>query len=889
MKRIIAFLLCLVLFCGIIPITASAEENNEFDGIIEINSWEEFEAAFENLPEFAFGNYKMVLMKDLELDTIDREPVGYRESWISVWIEGNNVEFDFNGHTLSCVDDISNTTSKFIEIKVCNFDQTTGSTLRFMDSVGGGGISMISPRVIDDEIAAILVTTDDSYRVEGVLDYIDENHNKLIIDGGNYTLETSTKKYGGGSTLSRGIKYRGAFIAHNMHTVINDGCFEAKGSGYVYDGVDACTRELTAFGTTRFGNTYDNWQSLVINGGMFKSVGYSVHNFDEGVNNINGITGGLDNQLIPEINGGVFAGGIGFIGHTFAYTVSHSNTQQMGYSKLAEYQAIMMIKNLSATAILTRENTFIDVTEATFEDLHDASQVIVMNEGMLGLEFSPTAKVGYNTVLYCPIDKSETFSVKFELSDLIKDHVNYTVYLGYFHVRGKGETEWVKYDKIQEGTQIYERTINAADYPNGFEVLVGFKIFVARQEFIFTRLYTVNVTEASAPANIITQPESVKVGVGEIADAFVEASNVDTYQWQVMFGDSWVSVDDTVATMLDGVRMGGYNASSFFIHSTDLGSIKVRCLLTGTDGSTTKSGVATITFGDIPQINRFYSHGYYADGDATFYLWGDMFEKVDWTVVYRSGSTTKFYTLEEFKAEKGIDYEAGFKLFGGVYRAVVTFKNVPESLSGKYSVGYSVSNALGKVNFSPDNVVSFKCLPELPTVTETLAGNICNEGETLTFTFTSPDMTSADWLFESYDEDGVGVVHSIDEMQSAFPKSTFKTEFRDGKATLTVTNADIAMNSFTLYAYAVGANGRANAGCISVTVQEKIKLYEKGDVNADGKVNNLDATVILKYDAGIIDLDSDQKTAADVNGDGKVNNLDAAMILKYDAGIIDRL
>ena len=889
MKRIIAFLLCFVFLCGVLPIVASAEEDTAFDGIIEINSWDEFEAAFEGLPDYTFGNYRMVLMKDLELDTIDREPVEYRKSWISVWIEGNNVEFDFNGHTLSCVDDISNTTSKFIEIKVCNFDQTTGSTLRFMDSVGGGGISMISPRVIDDEIAAILVTTDDSYRVEGVLDYIDENHNKLIIDGGNYTLETSTKKYGGGSTLSRGIKYRGAFIAHNMHTVINDGCFEAKGSGYVYDGVDACTRELTAFGTTRFGNTYDNWQSLVINGGMFKSVGYSVHNFDEGVNNINGITGGLDNQLIPEINGGVFAGGIGFIGHTFAYTVSHPNTQQMGYSKLAEYQAIMMIKNLSATAILTRENTFIDVTEATFEDLHDASQVIVMNEGMLGLEFSPTAKVGYNTVLYCPIDKSETFSVKFELSDLIKDHVNYTVYLGYFHVRGKGETEWVKYDKIQEGTQIYERTINAADYPNGFEVLVGFKIFVARQEFIFTRLYTVNVTEASAPANIITQPESVKVGVGEIADAFVEASNVDTYQWQVMFGDSWVSVDDTVATMLDGVRMGGYNASSFFIHSTDLGSIKVRCLLTGTDGSTTKSGVATITFGDIPQINRFYSNGYCADGDATFYLWGDMFEKVDWTVVYRSGSTTKFYTLEEFKAEKGIDYEAGFKLFGGVYRAVVTFKNVPESLSGKYSVGYSVSNALGKVNFSPDNVVPFECLPELPTVTETLTGNICNEGETLTFTFTSPDMTSADWLFESYDEDGVGVVHSIDEMQSAFPKSTFKTEFRDGKATLTVTNADIAMNSFTLYAYAVGANGRANAGCISVTVQEKIKLYEKGDVNADGKVNNLDATVILKYDAGIIDLDSDQKTAADVNGDGKVNNLDAAMILKYDAGIIDRL
>lgn len=63
--------------------------------------------------------------------------------------------------------------------------------------------------------------------------------------------------------------------------------------------------------------------------------------------------------------------------------------------------------------------------------------------------------------------------------------------------------------------------------------------------------------------------------------------------------------------------------------------------------------------------------------------------------------------------------------------------------------------------------------------------------------------------------------------------------------------------------------------------------YIIGDVNGDGKVNNLDATAILKYDAGITE-DIDQ-FVADANRDGKVNNLDAAMILKYDAGIIDSL
>lgn len=56
-----------------------------------------------------------------------------------------------------------------------------------------------------------------------------------------------------------------------------------------------------------------------------------------------------------------------------------------------------------------------------------------------------------------------------------------------------------------------------------------------------------------------------------------------------------------------------------------------------------------------------------------------------------------------------------------------------------------------------------------------------------------------------------------------------------------------------------------------------------GDVNGDGEVNNVDAALVLKYDAGIID----EADNADVNNDGEVNNVDAALILKYDAGIIE--
>ncbi len=60
-----------------------------------------------------------------------------------------------------------------------------------------------------------------------------------------------------------------------------------------------------------------------------------------------------------------------------------------------------------------------------------------------------------------------------------------------------------------------------------------------------------------------------------------------------------------------------------------------------------------------------------------------------------------------------------------------------------------------------------------------------------------------------------------------------------------------------------------------------------GDVNGDGNVNNVDASTVLRYDAGIMGLTAQQLMAADANGDRAVNNVDASQILKLDAGIID--
>ena len=74
------------------------------------------------------------------------------------------------------------------------------------------------------------------------------------------------------------------------------------------------------------------------------------------------------------------------------------------------------------------------------------------------------------------------------------------------------------------------------------------------------------------------------------------------------------------------------------------------------------------------------------------------------------------------------------------------------------------------------------------------------------------------------------------------------------------------------------------------TVEEIVEpVVAKGDVNADGTVDSLDAAVILQADAELITLDDAQVAVADVNNDGAVDTLDASVILQLDAGLIEAL
>lgn len=60
-----------------------------------------------------------------------------------------------------------------------------------------------------------------------------------------------------------------------------------------------------------------------------------------------------------------------------------------------------------------------------------------------------------------------------------------------------------------------------------------------------------------------------------------------------------------------------------------------------------------------------------------------------------------------------------------------------------------------------------------------------------------------------------------------------------------------------------------------------------GDVNENGTINIVDASLIRRYTVKLVELTETQLLAADVNGDGVVNVLDAHMIRRYIAHLLD--
>lgn len=159
------------------------------------------------------------------------------------------------------------------------------------------------------------------------------------------------------------------------------------------------------------------------------------------------------------------------------------------------------------------------------------------------------------------------------------------------------------------------------------------------------------------------------------------------------------------------------------------------------------------------------------------------------------------------------------------------------------------------------------------------------------------------------------------------------------KIALIITLVAVCLSAVTVFAYAESTTIIKHLFKDNASVKAASSIII-GDVNGDGEVNNIDAALILKYDAGLETADAiDTKfeingikdayvdenlhlwiedangtkadkgyvgvnfakpmtvssvtsqnigsyvIIGDVNGDGEVNNIDAALILKYDAGL----
>lgn len=77
-----------------------------------------------------------------------------------------------------------------------------------------------------------------------------------------------------------------------------------------------------------------------------------------------------------------------------------------------------------------------------------------------------------------------------------------------------------------------------------------------------------------------------------------------------------------------------------------------------------------------------------------------------------------------------------------------------------------------------------------------------------------------------------------------------------------------------------------NGSCIRCGKAERVLLM--GDADGDGKVNNVDAMLVLQYAVGLKEAGTLNLDVCDVSGDGKVNNVDAMKILQYAVGLISK-
>ena len=166
---------------------------------------------------------------------------------------------------------------------------------------------------------------------------------------------------------------------------------------------------------------------------------------------------------------------------------------------------------------------------------------------------------------------------------------------------------------------------------------------------------------------------------------------------------------------------------------------------------------------------------------------------------------------------------------------------------------------------------------------------------------TKADLAAADMLRTAYTGSGIPLVqlnYKTGEGDTSKAVTVSAVKLAD-TGVFSMTEGTVAELTFTVKAdAATGASAGFTlekvAVCDKTFVNDAVKVQTGaapkvtvgsavvlGDVNGDGKVNNVDAALVYAYHNKKLTLTEDQLAAADVNGDGKVNNVDAALIYAY--------
>ncbi len=138
----------------------------------------------------------------------------------------------------------------------------------------------------------------------------------------------------------------------------------------------------------------------------------------------------------------------------------------------------------------------------------------------------------------------------------------------------------------------------------------------------------------------------------------------------------------------------------------------------------------------------------------------------------------------------------------------------------------------------------------------------------------STEKKNGQWVYDSFYSFNNPLYSDLD-----IDEHTIKGSIRLGKSNYT--SGDYKDFALDIYGEeVVGSSGATytTLSCIRAFLDSQLL----GDVNSDGKISPLDASLVLQYDAAL----TSSAPNGDVNSDGFTDSFDAYLILLYDAGLI---